>query len=178
MAVGEKMNPAEGRPQVLVIMGVSGSGKTSIGVALSSRLGWDFYDGDDFHPPENVAKMARGEPLNDQDRAGWLAALHDLIAANIANGVPIIVASSALKQKYRDQLKADINGMIFIYLRGSYDLIFARMQARPGHYMKAKMLQSQFDTLEAPKNALTIDIDQNVDTIVDHIIEGLWHPSG
>jgi gluconokinase len=152
-------------------MGVSGSGKTSVGERLAEHLGWPFYDGDDFHPPENVAKMTRGEPLDDGDRTGWLAALHDLLATNLAEGRSLILACSALRGKYRDQLKGGLRGVGFVYLRGNYDLILHRMQRRTGHYMKAEMLRSQFEVLEEPEDALIIDIDQKIDTIVDQIID-------
>jgi gluconokinase len=151
-------------------MGVSGCGKTSVGERLSAALGWPFYDGDDFHPPENVAKMAAGQPLNDADRAPWLRILHDMIADHIDKGESLLLACSALKERYRQQLSAGISAVIFIHLKGSFDLIYSRMQARSGHYMKAEMLRSQFATLEEPQDALTIDIRQNLDTITTEII--------
>lgn len=152
---------------VFVVMGVSGSGKTTVGKALAEKLGCSFYDGDDFHPPENVAKMAGGTPLNDDDRRPWLAALHQLLAGHVAKGETAVLACSALKKKYRNQLQVE-NKTCFIFLRGSFDLIWERMQARQNHYMKAEMLQSQFDALEAPNEdeAIVIDIDQNVDEIL------------
>ncbi len=152
---------------VYVVMGVSGCGKTTVGMELADRLGCPFYDGDDFHPPENVAKMASGIPLNDVDRRPWLARLHDLLAGHAAQGETAVLACSALKQKYREQLRVN-NATCFIFLRGSFDLIWQRMQARQNHYMKAEMLQSQFDTLEMPDpdEAITIDIDQDIESIV------------
>ncbi len=160
-------------PQALVLMGVSGCGKTSLGQRLSQILGWPFFDGDDFHPLENVAKMAAGIPLTDEDRAPWLAALHDLIADHLVQGQSLLLACSALKQKYRAQLSAGNPGTIFVHLKGDFDLIFGRMQARAGHYMKAEMLRSQFAALEEPAEALTVDISQNLDTIVAEIMEKL-----
>ncbi|MCB9419963.1 MAG: gluconokinase [Ardenticatenaceae bacterium] len=159
--------------RVYVIMGVSGSGKTTVGRALAERLGVPFYDGDDFHPPENVAKMANGIPLNDTDRHPWLARLHDLIAEHEARGETAVLACSALKKKYRDQLREGNDNISIVYLEGSYDLIWERMAVRQAHYMKADMLQSQFDTLEPPSsaNTLIINTKHNVSTIVDSIIQ-------
>jgi len=157
-------------PQALVLMGVSGCGKTSVGQRLSQVLGWPFFDGDDFHPKANVDKMAAGIPLSDDDRTPWLANLHDLIAEHLAAGKSLLLACSALKQTYRDQLAEDNPGTVFVVLRGDFDLIFGRMQARTGHYMKAGMLRSQFTTLEEPAEALTVDIDQDLDKIVKEII--------
>jgi len=151
-------------------MGVSGCGKTTVGMALADRLGCSFYDGDDFHPPENVAKMASGTPLNDNDRYPWLARLHDLLAEHEERGETAVLACSALKKKYRDQLQVN-NETRFIFLHGSFDLIWQRMQARKNHYMKADMLQSQFDTLEPPgaDEAVIINIDQSIETILEQI---------
>ena len=160
---------------VIVLMGVSGCGKTSVGRALSAKTGWPFYDGDDFHPPENVAKMASGVPLNDDDRAPWLARLHDLIAEQLAQGQSAILACSALKRKYREQLKAGNQGAFFVHLKGDFELIRARMTARQAHYMKASMLQSQFDALEEPdaKEALVVDISADVDSIAETILQAI-----
>jgi gluconokinase len=160
-------------PCAIILMGVSGCGKTSVGKQLSQKLGWPFYDGDNFHPAANVAKMAAGQPLNDQDRIPWLTILHDLIADHLTAGKSMLLACSALKQKYRHQLAAGNPGTVFVHLQGDFDLIFSRMQARAGHYMKAEMLRSQFATLEEPSNAVTVDITQNLDTIVKEILTQL-----
>jgi len=159
--------------QVFVLMGVSGSGKTTIGQTLARQLNCPFYDGDDFHPPENVAKMSNGIPLTDGDRWPWLQRLRGLIAVHLEQGQPAVLACSALKKKYREQLGSGNNGMVLIYLKGSFDLIWQRMQHREGHYMKAEMLQSQFDTLEepSPAEAHVVLIDQKVDAIVRAIVE-------
>jgi gluconokinase len=162
-------------PRFLLVMGVSGSGKTSVGRALASRLGWDFYDADDFHPPENVAKMAGGIPLDDADRAPWLAALHDLIERCLAQDRPGVLACSALKDRYRRQLVKDSRGIRIVYLKGSYDLIRSRMAARPGHYMKPAMLHSQFEALEEPADALTVDIALPPDRITDFVLQSLFN---
>ena len=158
------------KPRFVIVMGVSGSGKTSIGKALANRLGWDFYDADDFHPPENVAKMANGIPLDDSDRAPWLAALHDLISSSLTANRPGVLACSALKERYRRQLLKDNGDVQLVYLKGRYDLIWSRMSVRKDHYMKPRMLQSQFETLEEPVYALTIEISGSVDEIVEKII--------
>jgi gluconokinase len=158
------------KPRFFIVMGVSGSGKTSVGEALAERLGWDFYDGDEFHPPENVAKMAKGIPLSDADRVPWLSSLHDLISSSLIQNQPGVLACSALKERYRQKLLEGNEGVQIIYLKGNYDLIWSRMSERTDHYMKPHMLQSQFETLEEPTNALTIDISMPVDDIVKEII--------
>ena len=156
-----------------IVMGVSGSGKTSVGKSLAKHLGWDFYDADDFHPPENVAKMAKTIPLTDSDRAPWLAALHELISSSLARNLPGVLACSALKERYRQKLLEGNDGVRLIYLKGSYDLIWSRMSARKDHYMKPHMLQSQFETLEEPANALTVDITSSVNEIVKVILQNM-----
>ena len=108
----------------IIVMGVSGSGKTNVGQSLAEQLGWDFYDADDFHPPENIAKMASGIPLNDSDRAPWLALLHDLISSNLKAGRRGVLACSALKERYRQQLLNGNPDVQIVYLKGTYDLIF------------------------------------------------------
>ena len=157
----------------IVLMGVSGCGKTSIGRRLSQSLNWPFYDGDDFHPQANVAKMAQGIPLNDDDRQPWLERLHTLVVEHLDRGQSLLVACSALKAKYRNTLKGSREDVIFVYLKGSFELIFARMQQRNKHYMKAEILHSQFADLEEPQDALTVSIDQPVSQIVAEIIENL-----
>ncbi len=157
----------------IIVMGVSGSGKTSVGQLLAKQLGWDFYDADDFHPPENVAKMANGIPLNDSDRAPWLAALHNLISSSLIADRPGVLACSALKERYRQQLMDGNSHVQLVYLKGTYNLIWSRMSARSGHYMKPSMLQSQFDTLEEPKDSLAVDISMPVDEIVQEILNHL-----
>ena len=154
-----------------IVMGVSGSGKTSVSKTLAEHLGWDFYDADDFHPPENVAKMANGIPLDDTDRTPWLAVLHDLISSNLKHNEPGVLACSALKEQYRQQLMDGNDGVQIVYLKGSYDLIWSRMIARKEHYMKPHMLQSQFEALEEPTNALTINILMPVKKILSKILE-------
>ena len=161
------------KTRFIIVMGVSGSGKTSVGRSLADHFGWDFYDADDFHPPENIAKMANGIPLDDADRVPWLAALHHLIASSLNEERPGVLACSALKERYRQQLLDGNQGVQLIYLKGSYDLIWSRMEERTDHYMKPHMLKSQFEALEEPVNALTIDISGSVPEIVQEIISNL-----
>ncbi len=156
----------------IILMGIAGSGKTTIGRMLAQRLGWPFYDGDDFHPPANVAKMAAGLPLDDEDRAGWLAELADIIQSGLAAGENGVIACSALKESYRDVLRRpDRERVKFVYLKGSYEVLFERMKGRGEHFMKPKMLQSQFATLEEPRGILTIDVALPQDEIVQKIME-------
>jgi gluconokinase len=160
-------------PIALILIGVSGCGKTSVGNQLSKVINWPFYDGDDFHPSENIAKMSQGIPLNDDDRHPWLVSLHNLIAEHLGSGRSLILACSALKTKYRCILASGNPGTIFVYLKGNFDLIIGRIQARAIHYMKAEMLRSQFEVLEEPVGAVVIDITQNLDSITQEIITQL-----
>lgn len=156
---------------VYIIMGVSGCGKSTVGRALAVRLGCPFYDGDDFHPQANVAKMASGTPLTDADRTPWLNRLAALLAETLGQEETAVLACSALKKAYRDRLHVS-DRVQFVYLHGDFDLIWGRMQARQGHYMKAEMLRSQFAALEPPasQQAWWVEIDAPVDAIVDEII--------
>ena len=164
------MSDGEMRPRFYLMMGVSGSGKTSVGKALADKLGWDFNDADDYHPAANVVKMAGGTPLDDSDRAPWLASLHELISSSLKVDHPTVLACSALKEKYRQQLLRGNEGVGFVYLKGSYDLIWSRMAKRTDHYMKPHMLQSLFESLEEPSNAFKMDISLSVEDIVNNII--------
>ena len=153
--------------RALLLMGVSGSGKTTVGVALARRLGWRFIDGDDFHPPANVEKMRAGTPLNDDDRAPWLERLNAVLRHSLAKDEPIVLACSALKARYRAQLAERLPGLQFAHLRGSQELIAARLAERRHKYMPASLLRSQFDALEPPDGAWAIDIDQPLDAVVE-----------
>ena len=155
----------------IIVMGVSGCGKSSVGKLLAEKLGWDFYDADDFHPPVNVKKMADGIPLDDSDRAPWLALLHELISSSLKQNQPGVLACSALKERYRQQLMEGNENIQLVYLKGNYDLIWSRMSTRREHYMQPEMLQSQFDALEEPVNALTMDISGPVDDISLKVLE-------
>ena len=151
-------------------MGVAGCGKSTVGELLAQRLGSSFYDADAFHPPGNIAKMANGTPLDDSDRASWLAALHSLISTSLKENRPGVLACSALKESYRQQLLEGNAGVQIVYLKGSYELIWSRLSLRHDHYMKPHMLQIQFETLEEPANALTFDVSLPVPEIVQGII--------
>ena len=155
----------------IIVMGVSGCGKSSVGKLLAEKLGWDFYDADDFHPSINVKKMADGIPLDDSDRAPWLALLHELISSSLKQNQPGVLACSALKERYRQQLMEGNENIQLVYLKGNYDLIWSRMSTRREHYMQPEMLQSQFDALEEPVNALTMDISGPVDDISLKVLE-------
>jgi gluconokinase len=151
--------PVEDVRPVLVIMGVSGSGKSTVAGLLAGRLGWDLAEGDDMHPPANVAKMAAGHPLDDEDRRPWLTTIATWIHEHTATGRPGIVTCSALKRSYRDVLRGD--DVVFVYLHGTREQIAARLIARHGHYMPPTLLDSQFATLEPPdddEHAWWIDI--------------------
>lgn len=156
-------------PTVVLLMGVSGSGKTTIGQQLAAELGWSFRDADDFHPPENVAKMGRGTPLTDDDRAPWLAAIRRYITEALARGESAVVTCSALKETYRADAIPDALRVKLVHLAGDYELILDRMNRREGHFMKPEMLKSQLATLEKPRNALEIDIVKTPPAIVAEI---------
>ena len=154
---------------VIILMGVSGAGKTTIGLQLAATLGWPFYDGDDFHPPANVEKMALGIALTDDDRFPWLDVLHALLHKLTAQGAHAVLACSALKDTYRQRLlRGEVDAQL-VYLQGSYDLIRQRLEARQSHFMPADLLASQFVALEEPKDTLVIEIDQTTDEIVRQI---------
>lgn len=150
---------------VVVLMGVSGSGKTAVGKALAGDLGWPFLDGDDFHPEANVAKMAAGFPLTDDDRWPWLDRLAREIAAIGERGGDAVLACSALKQIYRDRL-AQAGGVVFVHLKGDRETLAARLAARSHRYMPPGLLASQLATLEEPADAITVDIRPAIPTQV------------
>ena len=154
---------------VVVVMGVSGSGKSSVGRALAEALGWPFFDGDDFHPPENVAKMAAGTPLTDADRWPWLDALAAKIGGVLADGGHAVLACSALRAVYRDRIAAGgrrPGDVRFVHLKGDLATIAARLATRQHRYMPATLLDSQFATLEEPTDAIVVDVR---DTIAEQI---------
>jgi len=156
---------SKGENTIIYVMGVSGSGKSTIGQGLADALGLPFADGDDFHPPANVRKMKLGHPLNDEDRLGWLAAIAAFAKKQqAAKGA--VIACSALKQKYREQLAQGISSVQWVYLEGDFELIRQRMQQRSNHFMPTALLQSQFDTLEAPVGAITVAISQPPEQII------------
>ena len=156
----------------LVIMGVSGCGKSSVGAGLATRLGLNYRDGDDLHPPENVAKMRAGMPLTDADRWPWLDRVGQVFLAN----APVIVGCSALKRAYRDRIRTAAGGPVtFVNLAGSQEVIAARMALRQGHYMPLSLLDSQFAALEPPaaEEAITVSIDQPLEALVADILRQL-----
>jgi gluconokinase len=161
--------------RVLLLMGVSGSGKSTIGRALAERLACPFFDGDDFHPPENVTKMSSGEPLTDDDRWPWLDRLARLISEQLSMEETAVIACSALKKNYRVRLRENNDALVFIYLRGSFASIWERLRQRENHYMKPELLRSQFAILEEPDEgeALLVDIRDDTDKIVSDLIESL-----
>ncbi len=150
-------------------MGVTGSGKTTVGNLLAERLECGFSDADDFHPPANVEKMRSGTPLQDEDRWPWLAALRKAIDGWQEQGVSHIVACSALKHAYRQILSPD-DDVVFVFLKGSADVIGPRLKARQGHYMNPDLLGSQFDALEEPVDAVTVDIAKTPEEIADDVL--------
>jgi len=159
---------------VIILMGVSGCGKTTVGLKLAEKLNLPFFDADDFHPDENVKKMESGIPLNDDDRAPWLEELSRQIKKwNKKKGA--VLACSALKKKYRELLKANSgpNEVLFVYLKGSKELILNRLKKRSGHYMPPDLLDSQFADLEEPEDALFIPIYNSPEKISDRIIANL-----
>jgi gluconokinase len=164
------------KPCALVVMGVSGSGKSTIADKLAERLGWTFEDGDRFHPASNVAKMSAGHPLTDEDRWPWLQAIADEIDRVCTAGEHAVIACSALKRAYRDILVHGRSDVRMVYLNGSQELIASRLARRKGHFMPPGLLDSQFKTLEPPdesEHPLTVSIDGSVDAIVDDIVRQL-----
>jgi gluconokinase len=153
---------------VIILMGVSGVGKTTVGQALAQKLRWRFAEGDDFHSAANIAKMHAGIPLTDEDRAPWLQSLRKAITEWLAAGENVVLACSALKASYRDLLQVSPE-VKFVYLRASFELIAERLAVRKGHYMNPHLLCSQFDTLEEPKGTLTVDADSSPAHLVDEI---------
>jgi gluconokinase len=157
---------------VVLLMGVSGSGKTTIGTLLAAEMGWPFADGDDYHPVANVEKMRNGVPLTDADRAPWLENLRGLITKWIDEGTSAVLACSALKQLYREELAVSPE-VRFVYLKASTEVLRARLRARSGHFMKEGMLQSQLATLQEPADALVVDVSGTVEQSVQQVREKL-----
>ena len=154
--------------QIIYIMGVAGSGKTTIGKLLHQKTGIPFFDADDFHPQANKEKMKAGHALTDEDRAAWLQQMNNLaLQQTQSNGA--IIACSALKEKYRSVLSNGLTKPVWIFLQGSYETIVERMKNRPQHFMPASLLQSQFDNLEIPAHALSISIEKEPEEIVEII---------
>jgi len=166
-------------PKVIIVMGMSGSGKTTIAQALAKRTGFADDDGDDYHPAANIEKMTAGIPLTDADRLPWLQAIAEAIDNYADNDTPVIIACSALKRAYRDLLVHGRKDVRIVYLEGPASLIARRLTHRSGHFMPPGLLKSQIDALEPPKpdeHILTVNIDAPVERIVDHIIAALHLP--
>ena len=154
-------------------MGVAGSGKSTVGRMLAAALGWPYYEADDFHSPSNVEKMSRGLPLDDTDRLPWLRAIRAKIDGCRAAGQNAVFSCSALKEKYRVQLDIGAADILLVHLTGDSATILARVGQRQGHYLKPELVQSQFDALESPSEALSLDIKQSPEEIVQVIIRKL-----
>ena len=158
---------------VLLLMGVTASGKTTVGHLLRDQLGWPFYDGDDFHPPANIEKMSKGIPLTDDDRRPWLESLHQIMKDAEAAGTSAIVASSALKEAYRQILSDGLRTLRIVYLKGDPATLQARLDHRVGHFMPKTMLPSQMAALEEPKDAIVVNAGQPPNVIVQQILDAL-----
>ncbi|MCW2899665.1 MAG: carbohydrate kinase, thermoresistant glucokinase family [Streptosporangiaceae bacterium] len=161
-------------PSVILVTGVSGSGKTTIGKKLAKRLGWDYAEADDFHPKANIEKMRAGIPLTDEDRMPWLRAIAKWIDERLSSGKPAVVSTSALKRRYRDMLRRP--GVRSVFLDGDHETIKNRMRARKGHFFPAELLESQFRELEPPEpeeNTLQVSVEESPDDTVQQILDGL-----
>ena len=160
---------------IIIVIGVSGSGKTTIGQLLAKKLNWDFSDADSFHSKANIEKMSHGIPLTDADRAPWLQAMQEAIDRWLQEEKNMVMACSALKASYRQTLLRDPERMEVVYLKGSFELFAQRLEKRQHHYMKKNMLQSQFDTLEEPKpeEAIVVDASQTPKAIVQQVLKSL-----
>lgn len=158
---------------IVVVMGVSGSGKSTIGKLLAASLKWEFSDADNFHSLASIEKMSQGIPLNDADRMPWLEKLQSAIAQWLLADKNVVLACSALKSSYRQMLWQDAARMRLVYIKGSFELLLKRLQQRQNHFMTLHLLESQLDTLEEPKNALTVDASQLESVIVQQIIASL-----
>ncbi len=162
-----------GAPQALIVAGVSGSGKSTVGRMLAERLGWRYVEADDHHPPENVAKMRRGEPLTDEDRIPWLDSLKQELGRSLDAGQGIVLSSSALKARYRTHLTEGRDGIQIVLLHGSAQLIADRLNARTGHFFDPNLLQNQLETLELPnpnEDLIVVDIAPSPEAVTDHVL--------
>jgi gluconokinase len=159
---------------VVVMMGVSGTGKSTVGKLLADALGWSFVEGDDYHPPANVAKLRAGTPLTDEDRWPWLEALRNRMDVALARGESVVLACSALKHRYQHYLEAhDPAHVHFVWLHGSEELIRDRLAARTGHFMNPGLLHSQFQTLEPPEDAIRVEVSDPPAAIVAQVRKAL-----
>jgi gluconokinase len=161
---------------VIVVMGVTGAGKTTVGAALAARLGWPFVEGDRFHPPANVTKMRAGIDLTDRDRASWLEALHQIIARTVDRREHAVLACSALKARYRQSLRGPCRGVRFVYLKLPPNVAVTRAAERPGHFAGPALVPGQFEALQEPRDPFTITVDGTLP--VDRIIQIVRHEFG
>ena len=158
---------------IILVMGVSGSGKTTIGKKLAESLGYKFADADDFHPQENIDKMRNGIALSDKDRLPWLQKMQDVIKQHLLENTNIVITCSALKASYRQMLLINQESVKLVYLKGSFELIHKRLKERLNHFMSEKLLKSQFEILEEPLEAIKVDISRPLEDIVQEILEKL-----
>jgi carbohydrate kinase (thermoresistant glucokinase family) len=163
---------------IVLVTGVAGAGKSTVGAELAKRLGWLFIEGDALHSEDNIARMARGEPLTEADRAPWLALLRCRIEEHLERGVPAVIATSALRKSYRETLKAGDARILLVFLDADPEVARSRLQQRRGHFFRPELLDSQYETLEWPYDALKLPADLPVATLVDRIIEHIaaYHP--
>lgn len=163
-----------GRPiDTIILTGVAGSGKTTVGTEVARRLGWAFCDADDLHDAESIERISRNQPLDDADRAPWLKRVRAVIERTKDAGGQIVIACSALKQRYRDTLAGGLTGIRFVFLTGDAALLRQRLERRRGHFAGPALLESQLAELEPPRDALTVDVSLPVDAIVDLIVSDL-----
>jgi gluconokinase len=158
---------------IVIVMGVTGVGKTTVGELLGAKTGWPLYDADAYHSPANVEKMRAGIPLTDDDRWPWLDRLNALLRQSESRGESAILACSALKQRYRERLQQGLQNVRWVYLKGDIELIRSRLLLRKGHYMNPALLQSQFDALEPPGNAVTVDVGAEPEVLVERVLASL-----
>jgi gluconokinase len=158
---------------VVIVMGVSGAGKTTVGKALAQALGWRFVDADDLHPKSNIAKMAAGVPLTDEDRWPWLQVLRGVMEDALKRGESLVMACSALKRAYRKVLEVDPSQVRWVFLNAPHDVLARRLAQRHGHFMPPSLLDTQLATLEVPPDALEVDVSPPPDVVVQHLREGL-----
>lgn len=167
--MADDVNPT----RIVLVTGVAGSGKTTVGILLAQRLGWPYFEGDDFHPPVNRERMAAGLPLDEVHRAPWLAALRTCMDEVRAAGGHGVFACSALREAHREQLVGGCDDVLLVHLAGDYETIHRRVAQRQAHFFNPDLVASQFETLEPPRNALVIDVRDTPDAIVDRIVRAL-----